>query len=286
MRQHILVVEDEKHLGVGIKYNLEAENYRVTLVEDGATALRMVNNNGESIDLIVLDLMLPGLSGYTVCETIRDAGVTTPVLMLSARTLAEDRTRGFDVGANQYMSKPFELDELLSRIKNLLQVGRSKPKPAKTAKTPDAIVELDFGNVKVNFETHEATVSDQAVRMTPKELKLLKYFAEHKDRVISRNELLTEVWDLPGNIQTRAVDQFIARLRKIIEPDTTTPIHLLTIRDAGYRFIQHPANSTTAENLGEDVAQENAQHSDENAQDSEGSPEYDREGEADPSKEP
>jgi len=252
MRPHILVVEDEKHLGVGIKYNLEAENYRVTLVEDGPTALRMVNNNGDSIDLIVLDLMLPGLSGYTVCETIRDAGSTTPVLMLSARTLAEDRTRGFDVGANQYMSKPFELDELLSRIKNLLQIGRSKPLPAKTIEIPDALIELDFGNISVNFETHEVTVSGKPVRMTPKELKLLKYFAEHKDRVISRNELLTEVWELPGNIQTRAVDQFIARLRKIIEPDTTTPVHLLTVRDAGYRFIQHPASDSTTEHAEED----------------------------------
>ena len=244
MRPHILVVEDEKHLGVGIKYNLEAENYRVTLVQDGPTALRMINSNGDSINLIVLDLMLPGLSGYTVCETIRDAGVTTPVLMLSARTLAEDRTRGFDVGANQYMSKPFELDELLSRVKNLLQMGRNKPTPAKVIKTPDTLVELDFGNIRVNFETHEATVADKAVRMTPKELKLLKYFAEHKDRVISRNELLAEVWDLPGTIQTRAVDQFIARLRKIIEPDTTTPIHLLTVRDAGYRFILNPATDS------------------------------------------
>ncbi len=216
----------------------------------------MSDNLEKIIGKIVLDLMLSGLSGYTVCETIRDAGVTIPVLMLSARTLAEDRTRGFDVGANQYMSKPFELDELLSRIKNLLQIGRSKTTPAKTVKTPDAIVELDFGNIKVNFETHEVTVSDQAVRMTPKELKLLKYFAEHKDRVISRNELLTEVWDLPGNIQTRAVDQFIARLRKIIEPDTTTPVHLLTIRDAGYRFIQHPANSSEAENPEENSSAE------------------------------
>ena len=242
MRPHILVVEDEKHLGVGIKYNLEAENYRVTLVEDGPTALRMINQNGNSIDLLVLDLMLPGMSGYTVCETIRDAGVTTPVLMLSARTLAEDRTRGFDVGANQYMSKPFELDELLSRVNNLLQAGRSKPNPVKSVKPRDTLVELDFGNVSVNFETHEATVANKAVRMTPKELKLLKYFAENRDRVISRNELLNEVWELPGNIQTRAVDQFIARLRKIIEPDTTTPVHLLTVRDAGYRFIQNPVS--------------------------------------------
>ena len=250
MRQHILVVEDEKHLGVGIKYNLEAENYRVTLVEDGPTALRIVNSSGESIDLIVLDLMLPGLSGYTVCETIRDAGSTTPVLMLSARTLAEDRTRGFDVGANQYMSKPFELDELLSRIKNLLQTGRNNPVASKPLRTPEPISEIDVGNVKVNFETHEATVSGNAVRMTPKELKLLKYFAEHKDRVISRNELLTEVWDLSGNLQTRAVDQFIARLRKIIEPDTASPVHLLTVRDAGYRFVQFPANEKLEEDTG------------------------------------
>lgn len=283
MRQHILVVEDEKHLGVGIKYNLEAENYRVTLVEDGATALRMVNNSGESIDLIVLDLMLPGLSGYTVCETIRDAGVTTPVLMLSARTLAEDRTRGFDVGANQYMSKPFELDELLSRIKNLLQIGRRKP-IAKPTKIPNAIVELDFGNVRVNFETHEATVSGQAVRMTPKELKLLKYFAEHKDRVISRNELLSEVWDLPGNIQTRAVDQFIARLRKIIEPNTTTPVHLLTIRDAGYRFIQHPTNSSTVEIHEDNNQQEHSDHNEANKH-AEESFECDQDGESAPHKE-
>ncbi len=115
--------------------------------------------------------------------------------------------------------------------------------------------------------------------MTPKELKLLKYFAEHKDRVISRNELLTEVWDLPGNIQTRAVDQFIARLRKIIEPDTTTPVHLLTIRDAGYRFIQHPANRSADEDLEEDVALRNPEYN-------EGNPEHDQEGESDLPKQP
>ncbi|MCP4885746.1 response regulator transcription factor [Rubripirellula sp.] len=244
MSPHILLVEDEKHLGVGIKYNLEAENYRVTLVEDGPNALRLLKSNGDSIDLLVLDLMLPGMSGYAVCETIRDAGMTLPVLMLSARTLAEDRTRGFDVGANQYMSKPFELDELLSRIKNLLQQqggqrgGDSKPK-----RTRPACSEVSFGEVQVNFETHQASVAGDSVRMTPKELKLLKYFIEHEGRVISRNELLSEVWDLSGNLQTRAVDQFIARLRKIIEPDSAVPTHLLTIRDAGYRFVCDPDDS-------------------------------------------
>jgi two-component system OmpR family response regulator len=239
MRPHILVVEDEQHLGVGIKYNLEAENYRVTLVEDGATALRLVDAAADSIDLIVLDLMLPGMSGYTVCETIRDAGMTLPVLMLSARTLAEDRTRGFDVGANQYMNKPFELDELLSRIKNLLQTTGHNP-PISPKRIRESVSEIKFGNVHVNFDTHEAFVSGKSVRMTPKELKLLKYFVENQGRVISRNELLSEVWDLSGNLQTRAVDQFIARLRKIIEPDSAAPIHLLTIRDAGYRFVPEP----------------------------------------------
>jgi DNA-binding response OmpR family regulator len=242
VRPHILVVEDENHLGVGIKYNLEAENYQVTLVEDGPTALRLLSSSGDSIDLMVLDLMLPGMSGYSVCESIRDAGMTLPVLMLSARTLAEDRTRGFDVGANQYMSKPFELDELLSRIKNLLQANGRKTPDNAPKRARQQISKVEFGAVNVNFETHEVFVADKSVRMTPKELRLLKFFVENHDRVISRSELLTEVWELPGTIQTRAVDQFIARLRKIIEPNPASPIHLLTIRDAGYRFVLEPTS--------------------------------------------
>lgn len=236
MRQHILVVEDENHLGVGIKYNLEAEGYRVSLVEDGPTALRIIGKTGESVDLVILDLMLPGMSGYAVCEVVRNRGITVPVLMLSARTLAEDRTRGFDVGANQYMAKPFELSELISRIKNLLQ----STQPRTEAPPPRATVsvqETSFGKVRVNFETYEIFVDSQPQRITPKELRLLKYFVEHPNRVIGRQELLTEVWEMPADLQTRAVDQFIARLRKIIEVNPGEPRHLLTIRDAGYRFI-------------------------------------------------
>jgi len=238
MRAHILVVEDEQHLGLGIKYNLEAEGHRVSLVEDGPSALRLIEHDGNSIDLVVLDLMLPGMSGYTVCEELRAAGRTVPVLMLSARTLAEDRTRGFDVGANQYMSKPFELDELLSRVKNLLQIAQ----PGTATKTPrsESVEEIQFGKVHVNFPTHQVTVDGQRVKMTPKELRLLKYFVENPERVISRAELLTQVWEMPGNMQTRAVDQFIVRLRKLIEPQPSEPIHLLTLRDAGYRFLLQP----------------------------------------------
>ena len=242
MRPHILVVEDEKHLGVGIKYNLEAENYRVTLVEDGPTALRLLDSSAESIDLLILDLMLPGMSGYTVCETIRDAGITTPVLMLSARTLAEDRARGFDVGANQYMNKPFELDELLSRVKNLLQHSAPAPSTASQRRSRESVDQIEFANVSAHFLNHEVTVDGKAVPMTPKVLKLLRYFVENPDRVISRSELLSEVWEISGNLQTRAVDQTVAQLRKVIEPDSAQPIHLLTIRDAGYRFILDPGH--------------------------------------------
>lgn len=247
MSKHILIVEDEKHLGVGIKYNLQAEGYRATLVEDGTTALRLVRGDAAYYDLIVLDLMLPGMSGYSVCETIRDAGINTPVLMLSARTLAEDRTRGFDVGANQYLTKPFDLDELISRVKNLLQnhpnssaIQRGNIEPAAT------LTEAAFGRTKVNFESHEVTVDGEIVRMTQKELKLLRYFLEHPGRVISRSELLSEVWEISGNLQTRAVDNFIARLRKIIELEPAEPEHLLTIRDAGYRFVIDPQNQTAS----------------------------------------
>ncbi len=253
-RSHILVVEDERHLGVGIKFNLEAEGYRVTLVEDGPTALRTIGQTGESIDLVILDLMLPGMSGYAVCESIRARGLRTPVMMLSARTLSEDRTRGFDVGANQYMSKPFDLDELISRVKNLLTLHR----PISDTTTSNTVVhtphsKVKVGDVEVNFDTHEVISGGDPIKMTPKELKLLRYFIDHPHRVISRQELLSEVWDVSGNLQTRAVDQFIARLRKIIERDPADPQHLVTIRDAGYRFLLHlPSQASDEDDAAED----------------------------------
>lgn len=245
MTNHILVVEDEEHLAFGIKYNLEAEGYRVTLCGDGPSALRRIEHDAASIDMIILDLMLPGMSGYAVCETIRDRGLTTPVLMLSARTLTEDRTRGFNVGANQYMAKPFDLDELLSRVKNLLhlsgaQNGRSS---GSRRARPELVQEAKFGRVQVNFLTHEVLVADQPVKMTPKELKLLQYLITNQARVIPRQELLSEVWELSGNLQTRVVDQFVARLRKLVEENQQNPQHILTVRDAGYRFVPDKAST-------------------------------------------
>ena len=129
-RSHILVVEDEEHLAIGIKFNLEAEGYLVTTLNEGAGVLQVIQDSETAVDLVILDIMLPGMSGYTICQMVREAGYDTPILLLSARTLPEDRARGFDVGANQYLTKPFDLDELLSRTKNLLKLPyRSAPSP-------------------------------------------------------------------------------------------------------------------------------------------------------------
>lgn len=228
---HILVVDDERHLAVGIKFNLEAEGYQVTVAASGPAALQIASDDTHPVDLIVLDLMLPGMSGYEVCEQLRDAGKQMPILMLSARTLSEDRSRGFDVGANQYMVKPFELQELISRIKNLL--GQSNH-----GNQGKDLGLFEFANAKINFKTYEVSVGDKPVRLTQLQIKALKYFAENEGEVISRHQLLEDVWELPGHVTTRAPDQILRQLRKTFEPNPSKPIHFLTIRDAGYRFVR------------------------------------------------
>ena len=237
-QKHILVVEDEEHLATGIKYNLVAEGYRVTIVGDGPSALRILHENPEGVDLVILDLMLPGMSGYAVCEALRAFDMDTPVLILTARTLTEDRTRGFDAGANQYLTKPFDLDEFLSRVKNLL-VFHSRGE-LRQRRQAGKVVSFEFGDARVNFETFEATVHNEPVRLTQLEMTLLRYFIENEGRVIPRRELLENVWGMPGTLNTRAPDQFIRRLRKTFEPDPAQPRHFLTIRDAGYRFLAKP----------------------------------------------
>ncbi len=236
-KEHILVVEDEEHLAMGIKYNLVAEGYRVTVSGDGRTAIKLLTEPTADIDLVVLDLMLPGMSGYAVCESLRAIDQEIPVLILSARTLAEDRTRGFDVGANQYMSKPFDLDEFISRVRNLLAFSKRRG----AAPTP-RVKQFEFAGAKIDFETFEVVVRGESIRMTQLELTLLRYFVENQGRVIPRRELLENVWGMPGSINTRAPDQFIRRLRKIFEPDPGQPQHFLTIRDAGYRFLPEGGN--------------------------------------------
>jgi two-component system alkaline phosphatase synthesis response regulator PhoP len=236
--KHILVVEDEEHLAIGIRYNLEAEGYQVTTVGDGREALQLLKGEQIAFDLIILDIMLPGMSGYDVCESLRAAGHDIPVMILSARTLAEDRTRGFDVGADQYMTKPFDLDELLSRVKSLLKAYSLRTSNGVVERT--ATNEFEFGDAHINFETFEVTVHGEAIRMTQLEMSLLRYFVDNEGRVIPRHELLENVWKMPGYISTRAPDQFLRRLRKTFEPDPSSPKHFLTLRDAGYRFVADP----------------------------------------------
>lgn len=234
-KEHILIVEDEAHLATGLKYNLTAEGYRVTIVPDGPSALRLFESNPESIDLLILDLMLPGLSGYAVCEAIRARDPDVPVMILSARTLPEDRARGFDMGANQYLTKPFDLDEFLSRVRNLLAFhSRAARRANRPAQRSDR---YQFGKAQIDFSTFEVRVGGEEVRLTQLEMALLRYFVENEGRVVPRGELLERVWGVPATINTRAVDQFIRRLRKTFEPDPGQPRFFLTIRDVGYRFV-------------------------------------------------
>jgi two-component system OmpR family response regulator len=234
---HILVVEDERHLAIGIQYNFEAEGYRVTTVGDGPAALKLFEEQPQEFDLVILDLMLPGMSGYAVCEALREAGNDVPILMLSARTLSEDRIRGFDAGTDQYMEKPFDLDELLNRVHHMLQ-RRSRQAPAGGNAAAEA---YEFGRAKVNFETFEVSVAGSAVRLTNLEMKLLRYFVENEGKVVDRGELLENVWGHTSTPTTRTVDNFILRLRKYFEVDPGQPRHFLSVRGAGYRFVANGA---------------------------------------------
>ena len=241
-QKHILVVDDEEHLAIGIKFNLEAEGYLVTAVGNGVDAIAAATQADQPVDLIVLDLMLPQMSGYEVCEKVRRQGGVMPILMLSARTLSEDRTRGFDVGANQYMVKPFELDELLSRIKNLLAlvVNKTDTAPVPLFNGSGTLDQFEFGNSKINFKTYQVEVEGSPVRLTDLQIRVLKYFINHQGEVIPRSQLLKDVWEMPGNMNTRAPDQILRQLRKTFEPNPSRPVHFLTIRDAGYRFVAVP----------------------------------------------
>lgn len=232
--KRILVVEDEEHLAIGIKYNLEAEGFDVLTVGEGRDALDVLKENPESIDLVILDLMLPGMSGYAVCDSLRKQGNDVPVLMLSARTLVEDRVRGYDVGADQYLQKPFDLEELISMTRNLL--ARRGRVPVKT----DALCEpiLEFGRAVVNFVTFEVTVAGERRTLTHTEMKLLRYFAENEGSVVTRAQLLEHVWGMSHTPTTRTVDNFIVNLRKTFEEDPAKPKHFLSVRGAGYRFVK------------------------------------------------
>ncbi len=238
---HVLVVEDEEHLAIGIKFNLEAEGFTVTTVGDGQAAIEAVASATPPIDLVVLDIMLPGMSGYAVCEAIRAKGDAVPIVMLTARTLVEDRIRGFDSGTDIYLQKPFDIDELISIVRSLAaRRGRGQPASSGPAESSDGREEAvcRFGDCEVNFHTWEAKSGDKPVRLTNLEMKLLKYLVEHEGVVVSRNELLEKVWGMTHAPATRTVDTFMLNLRKYFEKDPSRPVHFLSVRGTGYRFVR------------------------------------------------
>lgn len=238
----ILVVEDEVALANGLKFNFEQEGYDVLTAGDGATAIRHVKDPTNSVDLIVLDLMLPGMSGYETCRAIREIDNDVPILVLSARTLSEDKTLAFDCGTDQYMTKPFALPELLSRVRNLLERRRIAPLVPEEAPTP-AITTFSFDNVTVDFTKFEVAVDGKTHSLTKIETELLRYFAENDGIVLSRSQILENVWGESADITTRSIDNFVMRLRKLIEANPAKPRHILSVWGTGYRFVSKPETS-------------------------------------------
>ena len=225
---HILVVEDELSMQMGIRDNLEFEGYQVDVASDGEEGLK--HATAGSYDLIVSDVMMPKMSGFDMCKKLRADGVKTPVIMLTAKGEEIDRVLGLELGADDYITKPFSLRELLARIKAVLR------RTANTAPQPKEESQVQIGKLHVNFEAYEASSDGREVGMSHKEFELLKYFRSNSNKTITRDELLNEVWgyDAPT---TRTVDNFILKLRQKIEENPSSPKHILTVHGVGYKFI-------------------------------------------------
>lgn len=224
----ILLVEDNQDLAEGLRYNLELEGYAVHLAKDGQEALELARETAP--DLIILDLMLPGIDGYQVLRALRSRGNPTPVLILSARGAEEDKVRGFRLDADQYVTKPFDLLELLERVKSLL---RRHASPNGDGGCPEPV---RFGDVEVDPAAHTVTKGGESVSLTPKAWELMLALIRREGRVASRVELLKEVWGHRGVVLSRTVDAHVAEIRKKLEDDPSEPEHFVTVWKVGYRF--------------------------------------------------
>jgi two-component system, OmpR family, alkaline phosphatase synthesis response regulator PhoP len=229
----ILVVEDEAHLATGIRFNLEAEGYDAEVEADGVRALSRlaVSDPVPPFDLVILDVMLPGVDGFTVADRMRQAGNFTPVLMLTAKSLAQDVVHGLEAGADDYLAKPFDLAVLLARVKGLLR--RRDWARGDTGNLATARI----GDAEVDFRTFEVRARGQTFRLTLLEAMFLKLLVQNAGKLVSKGEILQKVWNLSPDTETRAVDNFVVRLRRYLEADPRTPKHLQTVRGAGYRLV-------------------------------------------------
>jgi DNA-binding response OmpR family regulator len=237
----ILVVEDETHLAEGLRFNLEAEGYGVQVVETGEAALTVLQAPESPIDVVVLDVMLPGKDGFAVISELRQGGQFVPTLMLTARSHPEDILKGFAAGADDYLTKPFELAILLAHLRGLLRRRDWMRAPVNHTTKPPTSETFVFGDKSVHFDLLELHVGEKVFPLTLMEANLLRYLIGHEGRPVSRKAMLEEVWGLHEDTDTRAIDNFIVRLRKYIEEDPARPRHLLTVRGVGYRFVAAPA---------------------------------------------
>ena len=234
----VLIVEDEIHLAEGLRFNLEADGYQVEVAPNGEKALELLLQHPEKFDVVLLDVMLPGCDGFFVAAELRHAENFVPILMLTARNRPEDVLRGFEAGADDYLAKPFELAILVARLRGLLR----RSEWAKRERAPQVSPEVfTFAGKTIDFSTLELKAGSKTVRLTLMEADLLRYLIQHEGQPVARRSLLEAVWGLHEDTDTRAIDNFIVRLRKYIEDDPSQPQHLLTVRGIGYRFVAKPS---------------------------------------------
>ena len=237
----VLVVEDEQHLADGLRFNLEAEGYQVEVAGTGEAAQDLVAAGPLAFDVIILDVMLPGKDGFAVLSEMRRAGQFTPTLILTARGHPGDVLEGFAAGADDYLTKPFELAILLARIRALLRRREWLRASLGTSVAPEgAKGSFTFSDKSVHFDSLELRVRDQVYPLTLMEANLLRYLIGHQGTTVSRKNMLVDVWGLHEDTDTRPIDNFIVRLRRYIEDDPARPRHLLTVRGVGYRFVASP----------------------------------------------
>jgi DNA-binding response OmpR family regulator len=247
----VLIVEDEAHLATGLRFNLEAEGHSVEVAGDGESALGLLLgrervSQGEVFDAVVLDVMLPGKDGFEVASELRAARNFVPVLMLTARGRPEDVLKGFASGADDYLPKPFELPILLARLQGLLRrrewMRESQVSSAASAKhgAPEEYDVFSFSGRTIDFGKLELRVNGNTIHLTLMEASLLRHLIRNTDRIVSRKSILEQVWGLHEDTDTRAIDNFVVRLRRYIEENPARPQHLLTVRGIGYRFVPEP----------------------------------------------
>jgi DNA-binding response OmpR family regulator len=235
----VLIVEDEQHLAEGLRFNLEAEGYDAEVVDTGERALERLKQASIHVDLVVLDVMLPGKNGFAVVSELRATRNFVPVLMLTARGRPEDVLRGFAAGADDYLPKPSELAILLARIGSLLRRSSWSRQRAMNSGEPRPD-RFSFNGRTIDFDRLELTVGDRVLQLTLMEANLLRYLIEHEGKPVSRKAMLEQVWGLHEDTDTRAIDNFVVRLRRYIEAEPARPKHLLTVRGVGYRFNAEP----------------------------------------------